>query len=328
MRTICTIFALLVLSIPARSEHIRGLVTQEVPLKVVYDSELSLEMKANELAVIELSGSTRFLKGIQIEIVLSDVLKRYADSFGMSIYYDINPRPHKGMDAFTGKKAFFSVLPYTNKSYVRIPVTEGQKSGPISPGMLGVTDVIKPRSFPLIVTIQPIMKGVPDSVFERKVFLSAKMDIEKKGLLDVALKKPAGFEKESTSILLDEKEVEASAFPLELPSGLHRIAVVSEVFKPTTMNFALNPGQETTLEVMLEPSISTLSIESLDGATVYLDGKKLGIDASRGGAIELTEGSHTIRFKLGEYSISKTFSVVRGKSYNLSLTFDIELKEE
>ena len=328
MRTICTIFALLVLSIPAQSEHIRGLVTQEVPLKVAHDSELSLEMTANELIVIELSGNTRFLKGIQIEIVFSDVLKRYADSFGMSIYYDIDPRPHKGMEAFTGKKAFFSVLPYTNKSYVSIPVKEGQKVTAISPGMLGVAEVVKPRSFPLIVTIQPIMKGVPDSVFERKIFLNTKMDIEKKGLLDIALKKPAGFENDSASILLDEKEVKAGEFPLELPSGLHKIAIVSEVFKPTTMNFALNPGQETTLEVVLEPSISMLSIESLEGATVYLDGKKLGIDASRGSSIELTEGSHTIRFKLGEYSISKTFSVVSGKNYNLSLTFDIELKEE
>ena len=192
--------------------------------------------------------------------------------------------------------------------------------------MLGVASVIKPGSFPVIVTIQPIIKGVPDTVFERKVFLNTKMDIEKKGLLDVALIKPAGFEKESASILLDEREVKAEEFPLELPSGLHKIAVVSEVFKPKTMNFALNPGQETTLEVALEPGISTLSIESLDGATVYLDGKKLGLEA--GGPIELTDGSHTIRFKLGDYSISKTFSVVRGKNYNLSLTFDIELKEK
>lgn len=328
MRRIPIIFTLLVLTLPVHSEHIRGLVTQEIPLKVEHDSEMSLEMTANELTVIELSGNTRFLKSIQIEVILSDVLKRYSDSFGLSIYYDIDPHPRKGMKTFSGKKAFFSVLPFTNKSYVKIPVTEGQKSSPVSPGMLGVADVIKPDSFPLILTIQPIMKGVPDSVFDRKVFLNTKMDIEKKGLLDVILIKPAGFEKKSASILLDEEKTDLTEFPLELPSGLHKIAVVSSVFKPTTMNFALNPGQETTLEVALEPSISTLSIESLEGATVYLDGKKLGLDSARGGSIELTEGSHTIRFKLGEYSISKTFSVMMGKNYSLSLLFDIELKED
>jgi hypothetical protein len=231
------------------------------------------------------------------------------------------------MRSFSGKRAFFSVLPFTNKSYVKIPVIEGQKPGPISPGMLGVSDVIKPSSFPLILTIQPIMKGVPDSIFDRKIFLNTKMDIEKKGLLEVILIKPAGFEKKSASILLDEEEKDSTEFPMELPSGLHKIAVISDVFKPTTMNFALNPGQETTLEVALEPSISTLSIESLEGATVYLDGKKLGLDTTRGASIELTEGSHTIRFKLGNYSISKTFSVMRGKNYSLALLFDIELKE-
>jgi len=328
MRRILIIFTLLVLIFPVCSDNIRGLVTQEIPLTIEHDSELSLEMTPNELTVIELSGSTRFLKGIHIEIILSDVLKRYSDSFGLSIYYDVDPRPHKGMKTFSGKKAFFSVLPYTNKSYIRIPVTEGQKSNPVTPGMLGIADVIKPDSFPLILTIQPIMKGVPDSVFDRKIFLNTKMDIEKKGLLDVILIKPAGFENKSASILLDEEEANSTEFPLELPSGLHKIAVVSEVFKPTTMNFALNPGQVATLEVALEPSISTLSIESLEGAMVYLDGKKLGLDAPRGGSIELTEGSHTIRFKLGDYSISKTFSVIRGKNYSLSLLFDIELKED
>ena len=176
MKRISIIFTLLILTFPVHSDHIRGPVTQEIPLKVEHDSELSLEMTANELTVIDLSGSTRFLKGIQIEIILSDVLKRYSDNFGLSIYYDINPRPHKGMKSFSGKKAFFSVLPFTNKSYVKIPVTEGQKPGPISPGMLGVADVIKPSSFPLILTIQPIMKGVPDSVFDRKIFLNTKIN--------------------------------------------------------------------------------------------------------------------------------------------------------
>lgn len=328
MRTVSIIFVLFVLTFPVRSDPIRGLVTQEIPLKVEHDSELSFEMTANELTVIELSGSTRFLKGIQIEVILSEVLKRYSDSFGLSIYYDINPRPHKGMKSFTGKKAIFSVLQFTNKSYVKIPVKEGQKTGPIPPGMLGVADVIKPNSFPLILTIQPIMKGVPDSVLARKIFLNTKMEIEKKGLLNMILIKPAGFEKESVSILLDEEETDSTEFPMELPSGLHKIAVVSDVFKPTMMNFALNPGQVATLEVVLEPSISTLSIETLEGSTVYLDGKKLGLDTARGESIELTEGSHTIRFKLGEYSISKTFSVMRGRNYSLSLLFDIELKED
>jgi hypothetical protein len=60
MRSISIIFSLLVLTLPVHPDHIRGPVTQEIPLKVEHDSELSLEMTANELTVLELSGSTRF----------------------------------------------------------------------------------------------------------------------------------------------------------------------------------------------------------------------------------------------------------------------------
>jgi hypothetical protein len=106
-------------------------------------------------------------------------------------------------------------------------------------------------------------------------------------------------------------------------SGLHELSVESAVFKPATTNFVLAPGQSQLIEISLEPRVSTLTLESLEGATVYLDGKKVSQKK-----LKLPGGNHTIRFKLGEYSVSKTFQVEEGKHYRLSLVFDIGLKED
>ena len=67
------------------------------------------------------------------------------------------------------------------------------------------------------------------------------------------------------------------------------------------------------------------NIEPLEGAAIFLDGVK--IDVYQGQRIVLTTGEHTIRFKLGNYSISKRFTTVLGSDYEISFFFDIDIKE-
>ena len=162
---------------------------------------------------------------------------------------------------------------------------------------------------------------------KRSFFVTVKEEIAKKGLLDLQIVKPDGFEQEESVVYLDDRELDDSGGePLELASGMHKLTITAAAFKPATVTFALAPGQTVHLEVALESNASTLAIESLEGATVYLDGNK--IEGFQDGRIQLTEGEHSIRFKLGSYSVSKKFSVVSGRNYGISLIFDILLDEK
>jgi hypothetical protein len=323
-KTVAIFFLLITFSLWLHGEHVRGPVNQEIPIRVQHDFEVNLEVEMGELVVVDIEDDPRFLKGIEVELVLSEAIKRYADSLGVFVYYDIEPSPNQGMEAFTGKRAFFSVLPFVSSSVLRIPTTGSNPSSAGRPtNLMGTSKVIGPSDFPIILTVQPIMKGVPDSVLARKVFFNVRSDVAKRGVLDLKVLKPADFVQEPVSIRLDDREVQDSEFPMELDSGLHKLSLISDIFKPAMMNLILLPGQTQAIVIELEPNISTLVIESLEGATVYLDGKK--VSKSR---VQLSEGNHTIRFKVGEYSISKTFNVEKGKSYNVSLLFDIKLEED
>ncbi len=302
--------------------------TRQLKLRTERGYEINFELLSEEMAVIQLGSDTRFLEGIILEFVIPEALRRYSDSFGLSVYRDISPEPRTGMKAFTGEKVFFSVLPRSNKAMIKVPLAaRGDSGGLLPPGLMGITEVIPPSAFPILVTIQPIMKGVPSSVSRRKFFFTVKEEIAKKGLLNLRIVKPEGFETEETAVFLDDRELfDLADAPLELASGVHELIITSAAFKPATTSFALTPGQVVHLEIALEPNISTLSIESLEGASVYLDGNK--IVGSQDGRIQLTEGEHSIRFKLGKYSVSKKFTVVSGRSYGISLLFDIVLDEE
>ena len=61
-------------------------------------------------------------------------------------------------------------------------------------------------------------------------------------------------------------------------------------------------------------------------SVVYLDGEKLDLPA--GQKRQLTEGIHTIRFKIGETNVSKRVEVRKGRSYHVSLGLDLVIKEE
>jgi len=312
----------------AHPEQIRGLASKEIELQVKPDFMLNLGMGMNELLILGLGEQSRFLRAVQVEVVLSDVLKRYADSLGLAVYSGVRETESRDMQEFTGDRVLFTVLPYSNRGIVRIPTQAAAVTkGPLPPGVIGVTDPLGPEDFPILITVQPIMKGVPDAILGRRIFLNLSLDIEKRGILNVILSRPESFSGEPVRIMLDDSEVSMKDFPKEIPSGVHRLSVSSEVFKPANVNFVLVPGQRQDIEIALEPSISTLTVDALEGAVVYLDGEKISPGQTTSG-MQLTEGEHTIRFKIGDYSISRTFSVVRGRSYSASLVFDIKLKEE
>ncbi len=107
---------------------------------------------------------------------------------------------------------------------------------------------------------------------------------------------------------------------------MHQLEVVSDAFQKETASFAVGPGQTTRLEIALSPVASFLSVDSVAGAVVYLDGER--VELAPGERRQLTEGIHTIRFKLGETNVSRKIEVRKGHNYHVSLALDLVIKEE
>ncbi len=306
---------------------VRGIVVKNIKLEIKQDQILSLEFMADEIAVLSLLGESRFLEAIQVELVLSEALKRYSDSFALEIYSEIKPSPKMGIGDYTGKKVFSSVLPFSNRIYMKVPMVGAEEDTSSIPGeSLGSAESLHPSQFPIFIVVHSISKGLPSSALTRNFFLSFKPEVANEGLLELGIVLPEGFEEASFTLLLDENAVELENMPVLLTAGTHTLRVVSEVFKAETASFAVNPGQVTKLDIPLESDISYVTIESLEGAVVYLDGEKIILVLSR--KKQLTEGEHTIRFKLDRYSVTKKFSVERGKNYTISLELDIQVREE
>jgi hypothetical protein len=326
-RAIPAVLACWLLCRPALAEDLRGLVVAEVRLRAEATYEQSAGIALAEMAAVYLEGDTRFLRGLRLELVLSNLLKQHFDSFALAIYRKLTPEPRPGVKAYQGERIFFQYLPYQNRVYVLLPL--GDMEGvdePLPAGSYRVETLLAREDFPLLAAIRPLMKGIPDTVADSKFVLTVRPILEKKGQFELVLHYPQGMEGEPVALFLDEQELTAFEGRREVPTGLHRLRITSGAFKEVNTGFTVESGKTSVVEVRLELLASMLTIEAPQDTEVFLDGEKLA--SFTGARLPIEEGSHQVLFKIADYSVSKKFTVSKGRHYHISCIFDILLSED
>jgi len=319
-----------ILCLPAFGDNIRGLVVEEVRLASDAGYEKTVAIALEEAAAVHLEGDTRFLRGVRLELRLSNLLKQHFDSFALAVYSDLAPEPRLNMKSFQGKRVFFQYMPYLNRVYLFIQFAGMEGPEEDLPAGTFRFEIAR-EDFPILVAVLPLMKGIPDTVAESKFFLTAKPVLEKKGLFELILRYPPGMEDEPVTVFLNERELETvkggtANGKRELAAGLHTLRIQSAAFRQVSASFTIESGKTSTLEIVLEKLASLLSIEAPQNAEVYLDGEKITDFAARRFPVE--EGGHQVRIKIGDYSLTKKFTVQQGRDYHISCVFDILIGED
>jgi hypothetical protein len=308
------------------ADQVRGLVVEEVRVPSDASFEKTVALSLEEAVILSLDGETPFLEGIRVELHLSNELKNFFDSYALAIYKNLSPSPQRAVRFYSGQRAFFQYLPYLNRIYIHIPLETVQAQETLPVGTYRLDNPVRRSDFPLLLTMVPLAKGIPDSIADNKFYFSVRPVMEKKGFASLLLHFPDGLETEPISLLVDDVQIEVPKERLELASGIHQLRVVSSSFKEVNTSFAVESGKTSSVDVYLEEMISQLTIEAPQGAELYLDGEKLSEDLSF--PIPVGEGNHLVRAKIADRSVSKKFSVQKGKHYHLSIIFDIIINED
>jgi hypothetical protein len=325
----------------AFAQNLRGLVVEElrVPGDAAYERTVGITLE--EMAALSLEGDPRFLRGIRLELRLSNLLKQHFDSFALAVYRRLDPEPKKGVTAYRGERIFFQYLPYLNRIQVQLPLSaelDGEAAGETASERFGETagdgiyrlqTPLSREDFPILVAILPLMKGIPDTVAEARFYLTVKPVLARRGTIQLSLRSAPGTPTEPITAWLDERElspVELQALKAgqELPAGLHRLRLASPELQEVSTSFTVEPGKNGLLDIELRSLATLLSIEAPQSAEVYLDGEKL----SSLTALPIAEGTHQVRVKIAEYNVTKKFSASSGRHYHLSCVFDIIISED
>ncbi len=307
------------ITISANAENIRGRTAG------VLDSDgIDINFRPEELIVIELGSVPDFQEGMEIHIEIPEALRRYQNSFALLLFRDIAPLPTEENRNYGGTRTYMRLLPSRNSTFLRIPFTEDH-------GIAGdaLTDVlpvsIEADQFPLILTVLPVMKGIPDSAFLEDLTIRAVSLWKNEGSLTIGITNPSGFPDEIVEIMVNGDEVIMDE-ALTLDSGIHRIRITSTHAPTIEKTIAIEPGQELVFNFSLDYRPPELTVNIPDGATILLDGEAIdtGTDIA---VLETTPGDHIITYSLGNLEVNRSFTVRPGGKVRIDLVIEIGIVE-
>lgn len=323
VRFLASAILLTVFAFPAAANPLRGRITGFLESK---SGESSAQMQLETLCIVEYPGVNMLIDSLELEISVPPEIRRYRDGFAFYLYKDLSPSPSTERNSYSGKDIMFAIVPGTSKFFISVPLTEA--SSPAEGFNTVVLDeIVSPHDFPLALTVLPVMKGIPSELYSSEFEIGVKPVFAEAGLVTVSvISENKDMAVDRANIAIDDGFVEMPAVDLRLAPGIHTLEVTADGFEPFESSFAVQKGSVQTVSAVLKASQPKVYFEGPEASDVYLDGKR--INFAPGKPVFADPGDHIVLFQIGDYSLSKKFSIQRGKSYKISLFFDILVKED
>ena len=297
------ILALLLFSVATGlyAENIRGTIAGTVT-----GGGNAVSFRPEQMLVIEPGEMSGFGEALELRLLIPEGLRRYQNSFALMVYRAIQPEPDPDIQSYRGNRIFMRLLPGRESMFVRIPFSSDH-------GIAGdaLTDVLPvavgEKDYPLVVTVLPVMKGIPDRAFGEVLTLSAVTLLRNEGTLTVNLVNRSEDSGEELTVTVDGNEI-VPGEPVLLEAGIHRVRVDSSLV----------------LDIELDYRAPEVVVNVPDGARLFIDGEPV-----QGSVypmiLEMEPGDHTVTYRLGQLEVSRDFHLGPGARVNVDLQVDISI---
>jgi hypothetical protein len=241
----------------------------------------------------------------------------------MHIHADLNPPPSQGAVDFEGRRIAFEPLPAKLQTVYQLPLrsSHGLRSTPYVTVPAGVT---LPASFPILFRLTPIVKGLSEEL-ETMVFqLTVRPIISDEGLVRLLPRYPEQLRGKPFTVLIDDVLIENVTGEQVLREGEHHLVVLSNDYRNESRRFVVERAKTLDLTIELQDPTPLIIFEGPENARIFLDNAPVGRDHD---PIPVEPGQHEARFQVGDYTITRTLMIQRGKTYRVALAVDIEVLE-
>ena len=311
------------LATAAEAESFRALVAGELLVSPTNPEGTSLTLAHNNTAVIRLAPDTRFLRGVELELSAPQAWLMYQGSLAMAVYADLSRVPPIGVTDLDGRRTAYEPLPNRIRAVYQIPVRQshGLRSGPYATVLDGPT---LPASFPVLFRLMPIVKGMSDELERMQFRLTAKPILSDEGAVRLNFRYPEQLRGRPFTVLIDDVLVENIADERLLREGEHHLVVLSEEYRNESRRFMVERARTLELIINLQDPTPLIIFEAPGNAQIYLNNQLISRNS---GPIPVEPGTHEARFQVGDYSLTRTISVQRGKTYRIALSVGIDIDE-
>ncbi|MFQ3547059.1 MAG: hypothetical protein SNJ56_01880 [Termitinemataceae bacterium] len=325
-RTVLHMCVLLLFSLafPLGAENFRTTVKGSIEISTARPEGKALIVSYVDSVVIFLGSEAAFIKGVELEIKVPSVFLKYRNSVALAVYSGIRTIPNPGIMDFQLDRRAFEVLPAKLQTVYQIPLrpNHGLKS---SPYVSVLSEIIPSSAFPILLRFMPVVKGLSDEIENLEFTLTARPIIADEGALRLSVKTPDDLSDKPYTILIDNEVLPTLQRERILKTGEHTLTIHSDFFRTETRNFIIERGKILNMTVNLRDTTPSIQFEVPDTTKVFLNEQL--VDNPRQ-SIAAEPGQYTIRFQVGDYSLIKQVTVMKGKNYKIALTIDVSISEE
>ncbi|MCL1817755.1 MAG: PEGA domain-containing protein [Spirochaetaceae bacterium] len=286
---------------------------------VANDSEPSsgLPLRLEENWGILLGEGRDFLRGVEIQVKLPEEAALYRGTYAVFVYRKVTPVPDPNQTSYQGTLLFYKVIEERRQLFIQIPLDSAS-------GFSGAPDTyihktpLEPEDFPLVFAILPIMKAIPEQAAQALFHAEVRPLFKNMGKLLVVFS-GEGALGQDIKAFIDEK---ASVLPdggLLLEPGMHKIRLEKPGYAPFTATVGIDRGKTARVEAVFLKKAASLRVTAPAGTRAFLNGEAVGLETT----LPVEPGEHILALKLGDYQMSKRFTVEPGKAYSVSLHLDI-----
>lgn len=288
-------------------------------------SEVTAKIGINESISINLPEDKTYIEGLELKMEIPEAVAYWMDSVACSVYDKVKPFPTTEQIDYSGTRVYVSTLPGKLSWILQIPFVKSNnlRTNQYTTTMDSIYNIAQNFVF---VRLQPVMKGVPEETLNAIIPITIKPILADKGQLELTLtaeQSPV----EPCTVFIDDQSIDFNdpTKKILLDTGVHNLTVISEHYRNEVRTVRIDQAKTTALSVEMKSIEPTLIIIVPDGTEVTLDGEtctKFGVE------LPVSEGEHKLRFKIGDYDIIRTISVIKGKTYTANFTMDLNISEE
>ncbi|MDR0300906.1 MAG: hypothetical protein LBI04_01170 [Treponema sp.] len=317
-------FFLLFPAINSKAESFRTTVEGSIEITSDKPAGGSASLGINSSVLIIMGAEKRFLRGIEIELSAPQIWIGNRGAVVMAVYNDIDPKTAAGVADMDGRRIAFDPLPNKLQIVYQIPLQQshGLRTTPYVTVPAGVTPV---ETFPLLLRLMPVIKGLQEEVENMKFNLIVRPILSDEGAVKLTVRYPQQLRNRPFTVLIDDDVITSLSDQYVLKEGEHHLVILSEDYRNESRSFFVERAKILDLVIELQDPTPLIIFEGPQNAQIFLNNAPIVRNRE---PVPVEPGQHEAKFQIGDYTIIKTLNIQRGKTYRVVLDIDLTIHEE
>ena len=284
----------------------------------------SVSVGINSSVLINLNEETRFIRGIEIEITAPQGWLQHRGALVMAVYNNLTPVTAAGTADFDGNRIAFDPLPSRLQITYQIPIRQNH-------GLRTTTSVTVPAgialpsTFPILFRLMPVVKGLSTEFENMKFNLTVRPVFSDEGAVRLIPRYPAQLRDRPFTVLINDNVVNDITEQVVLREGEYHLVISSDDYRNESRRFIVERTKVIDLIIELQDPTPIIIFEGPQNAQIYIDNTRVPRNRE---SVTVEPGLRQIRFQIGDYTVSQTLNVQRGKTYRIALDVGINIQEE